>query len=237
MISVGFVSNYNKEDLTKLSVISESESFIYGLFDNDNTLMESGRKNLNEYDSLINAYPNLNKFHLSKSNSFTHIHEAKLAEVANLLPFKDHMNNEEIYTIYDDVWMQKINTHSVKHISTAIQSRFKYVDTPIAYIHFNKSSIIICVCGSVGFRFFNEFEIENAEDIIYFTKSVLQTLKIDEEKVILKLSGYIEEGYIYYKMLQRYFYNIEFATAYNFQVNENAGKEHYYFDHYLNIAF
>ena len=70
MISVGFVSNYNKEDLTKLSVISESESFIYGLFDNDNTLMESGRKNLNEYDSLINAYPNLNKFHLSKSNSF-----------------------------------------------------------------------------------------------------------------------------------------------------------------------
>lgn len=237
MISVGFTSNYNNEDLTKLSVISEPDSFIFGLFNDDNTLLAAGRKNHDEYLSFINEYNHLSKFYLSKSNAFTHIHKSKINDIENLMPFKDQMNNEDIFTLYEDEWLEKVNIHTSKHISSAIQSRFKYADTPICYIHFNKGSIIICVCGNVGFKFFNEFEIENAEDIIYFTKSVLQTLQIDEEKVILKLSGYIEEGYLFYKMLLRYFHNLEFATAYNFQVNENAGKEHYYFDHYLNIAF
>jgi hypothetical protein len=199
--------------------------------------LESSRKSKNELSDFLIQFENIDTYFLSKSNAFTHIHASKFDTAKDLLPMKDQMLGENIFTLYDDEVISKLSIKNVRHISTAIQTYYRYHHRPICFVHFNKTSILICVCGSVGFKFFNEFEIENAEDILYFTKSTLQTLNIDESEVILNLSGYIEEGYLFYKMLQRYFYQLEMAANDNFKVKDNLGKEHYYFEHFLNISF
>jgi hypothetical protein len=236
MISIAFKSDYNDNNITKLSLISETETFVYGLFEDD-LLVESGRFPIEDYDVFMKDYEShrIKKFFASKSKSFTHVDNEGLKAMKPKTQHQEVLNkNPEIHCCYND--SNLASNVDALHFSTLIHNHYKHYNNPVAFLYFGKNKLTICVSGECGFKFYNEFEIESPADVIYFTKAVLQNTSVDESRTIAIVGGYIEEGSEIYKMLYRHFMEVEKAKSPNFNVINDEIRPHSYFDHKLNVS-
>ncbi len=237
MISIAFKSDFEREKLTKYSVLTESNSAVYGLFIDD-LLVESGRMGQNEVDGFIKDYDKLfvSKFLGSKSFAFTHVDDDTIEQLKNTTQYHDVTNNNpNIYCCFNDNNLQK-NTLNLKHFSSLIHQYYKDELCPVCFMHFGKNKLIICITGSQGFKFYNEYEIETGADAVYYTKAVLQNTDTIEDITKVILSGYIEDESELYKAVYRHFLKVEKASSNNFLVSNADINAHSYFDHFLNVS-
>ncbi|MBK8699944.1 MAG: DUF3822 family protein [Saprospiraceae bacterium] len=237
MINLGFTSSYEKEQIEKLSVIYEADSFVYGLFGKGNVLLKTGTKPYHLLDEFISKVkPEGASLHtLSKSRYFTHIPLAELQGPLARLPYRDKMSGEDIVTCYDSetVYLQGVN---LKHFSTAIQHHYVFDTRDICHIHLGNSTASFCLCGKSGFKFYNEFDIQNAEDVIYYAQAVTKNFIPAETQPPVALSGLVEENSNLYKLLFRYLNPFGFANTYQFKTAQHEIGSHAFFDHYINIS-
>lgn len=236
MISIAFKSEYNKINLTKVSVIAEKDSFVYGLFEN-NLLVESGRISENELNTFVSGFSDHNTamYFASKSTAFTHTDEIGLDTIKQSTQYQEFFDvNPNIYCCYNEDKFPH-QTDNLKHFSTLINDYYKYEAKTICYAHFGKNAMTLCITGLDGFKFYNNYEIENAADVIYFIKAVLQNTNTNEDSVHILVGGYLEEQSEIYKTMFRHFQNVDKAKGQNFAAKNEAINPHSYFDHYLNI--
>jgi hypothetical protein len=234
MLSTSFKNNYDVDAISKISLISESDSFIYGILVG-NVLEEAGRLNFDEVNEFIESKNNPIIKYGSKSKSFTHIDEKKLPELRSLTHFQNIIEgNPPIYCCFnDDNLVSKVR--NVDHFSGAIHHQFKYEWDDVIYVHLNKTSVILCLTGRNGFRFYNEFDYETSVDILYFLKSVMETTHIEPKNTKVFIGGYIEKLSEMFKIIYRYVDQIIFAKHQIYSVSNNVLDPHVYFDHILNL--
>ncbi len=236
MISIAFKSEYKRNNLTKISILSDKDSFIYGFFENF-LLVESGRFPINEFQKFIteNTGPSTTIHCTSKSSSFTHTDEAGLEIVKPQTLYKEFFDvNPTIYCCFNDTNFPP-GTENIKHFSTIVNDHFKYDAKMVCYAHFGKNTLILCITGLEGFKFYNQYEIETTADVLYFMKAVFQNTNTDESLINILVGGYIEEQSEIYKTMYRHFQNVTKASGLNFAAKNETINAHSYFDHYLNI--
>ena len=84
--------------------------------------------------------------------------------------------------------------------------------------------------------FFNEFQIETAEDVIYYVMAVIkEACNLTLEEVTVLLSGQITVNSSFYQLLYRYIPRLETAAAAHFLTTSDVLGDHVYFDHFLNV--
>ncbi|HUH28797.1 DUF3822 family protein, partial [Gelidibacter sp.] len=79
------------------------------------------------------------------------------------------------------------------------------------------------------FQLYNTFEYDTKEDFIYFILFAIEQLKLDTEKVIVKLMGHIVKDDELYQMLYTYIRYIEFegpSQKYTYNNNFEAHPKH-----------
>ncbi len=236
MISIAFKSEYKKINLTKVSIISEKDSFVYGLFEHF-LLVESGRIPINELGNFLNEFSALkgNIHFASKSHSYTHTDSLGLEAMKTKTAYQEFFDvNPTIHCCFNDENFPA-NTENLKHFSTIINDHFKYHSSMVCYAHFGKNNVVVCITGLDGYKFYNQYEIETASDVLYYVKAVLQNTDTDESMVNIMVGGYIEEQSEIYKTLYRYFKHVSKAEGQNFAAKNETINPHSYFDHYLNI--
>lgn len=230
MISIGFNSPYSEEALQQISIILEDSTFVYGIFIKGTILVESNRMLLSELDIFLKKYDGLHVDYISKSRAFTHVTSDGISQIEGKTSHKDEMS-EGIYCYYNG----EIASEELKHFSTSIYNYFKKMNEKICFIYFGKHKMCVHINDNNRFIFYNEFEIENEADALYYLKSVIQSLNIDDEKIRIVMAGYIEEGFAIYKTIYQYFKNVEFTVDSDFRINNKDVSNHAYFDHFLCI--
>jgi hypothetical protein len=234
MLSTSFKNEYSDNDITKISVLSESDSFIYAIFEHD-LLQEAGRLPLEDLDDLCEKYEGKKIYFGSKSKTFSHVDEGNLSILKGQTKYQELLDtNPNVYCCYFD---DNFNSISIQpqHFSSIIHHHFKYKSNHICYIHFNKKSIIICISGKEGFRFYNEFDFGSSEDALYYLLSVLDRTELNKENVEILAGGYIERNSEVFKLLYRYLDHFDLVNIEALQVMNADTNAHSYFDHYLNI--
>lgn len=101
-----------------------------------------------------------------------------------------------------------------------------------AYLFINNNILNITVFNNNQLIFNNDFDFITKEDLLYFTLFAFEQLKIDTERVKVKVYGSISKENEGYKLLYDYIRNIKFGNRPNklkFRAEFDAIQEHQYF--------
>jgi hypothetical protein len=234
MLSTSFKCEYQKEAITKVSIISEQDSFIYGIFCN-HSLVEAGRLSPSDIYSFFIEYKDFPTHYSSKSRAFSHVDEGNIAALRSQTKYSELIDtNPNVYCCFFDDNYKSLSI-TPQHFSTILHHHYKYKGDKIGYIHFNKTSIIICITGSEGFKFYNEFDYETSTDALYYILAVLEKVEITHEEIKIFAGGYIDSDSELEKTLSKYLTHFELVNIEKLIVQNDDTNPHCYFDHYLNI--
>lgn len=99
------------------------------------------------------------------------------------------------------------------------------------YINVEPCHFEMVVMKKGQFQLYNTFEYDTKEDFIYFILFAIEQLKLDTEKVIVKLTGHIAKDDELYQMLYTYIRYVEFVSpsknlTYNNIVEAHSKHQH-----------
>ncbi|WP_394749678.1 DUF3822 family protein [Spongiimicrobium salis] len=80
--------------------------------------------------------------------------------------------------------------------------------TPVCYVHVSKQQMDITIISHKRLQFYNSFQFFTKEDFIYHLLFTLEQLKLDTEKIKLRLFGAIEEDDELYSIAYTYIQNV-----------------------------
>ena len=110
-----------------------------------------------------------------------------------------------------------LSNHRLKHIATSLLENQLLLNPKsnqnIAFINVNDKNFNLLLTNKDGLRFFNTFEFQNTEDIIYYTLFAMDQNKFDPLNDRVILAGEIEAGSGSHQMISRYIANLEFAIT------------------------
>ena len=129
----------------------------------------------------------------------------------------DEIPNQDIFNVY--VPYTNVNNYifdlfgefEYKHSGTVLISMLlnqtKAASEPVCYVQVAKKEMEVAIISEKKLLFYNQFVYKTKEDFLYFLLFALEQLKIDLEKVLLKLFGHIEEDDDLYKLCHQYVRN------------------------------
>lgn len=237
MIQIDFSSDFIDKDITKLSVISDADSFVYGLFDHNQTMVSRGKLSQEKAANFLQEWENkqVSIHYMSLSPAFTHLPMEEQKAFANPSLLKDLWQEDGIICFYEDSVMVH-QSWTYKHITTTCLPFFKHKRGNRIWLHF-LDKYILMACGADGkFLFFNQFEITTAEDVIYYLFALSrQVFQTEPENIQVDFSGQLTLNSSFYQLMYRYIKNLEAATHPDFRTANEDLADHVYFDHFLNI--
>lgn len=107
------------------------------------------------------------------------------------------------------------------------------------YLHIQYNRFDVIYLESKQLKFFNSFNYQTVEDLIYFLLYVMEQLNLDRERIPVQLIGEFDESSAVYEILFKYIRNVkvgERPKAVNYsQVISSLPKQQYYtlFNQYL----
>lgn len=238
MIQLDFSSDFLEKDIKKLSVITDADSFVYGLFDNQGTMVQRASLPWDRLASFSRYWIDRGAkfYYMSTTHAFSFVTKENKATVMSDYVLCDRWLPQTARCLYED--KNSIDSNwEYKHVATAWVN-FDVSDSDRAiWLHFNEKSITIACGTSHHFRLYNEFQIETAEDAIYYLfASCQQSMGLSIEQVIVWISGQITVNSSFYQLLYRYIPNLQTLSSDKFTTNSEILGDHVYFDHYLNIS-
>ncbi len=102
----------------------------------------------------------------------------------------------------------------------------------VIYASINRRNLEVCVIGNNQLEFYNRFETDSKEDILYFLLFTYEQLELSPDKIELILLDDILESDEQYNLLYQYIRNISFGKRpENLQYSQdiNSIKPHQYF--------
>lgn len=163
------------------------------------------------------------------------------------------LNNNTVSTDF----LYKHNLHNVYRIPLEICNSFKRYFPAASYSHqysilpqlvnrpgnhllvvFYDSGLTLVLCKAGNLQVIRNFHYQHPADAAYYLLNVCDNFEINNEDIILHLSGMIDKGSALYTELYKYFLNIQFE-----ELPEHAGyidavkdQPHHYFSHSFAIA-
>ncbi len=233
------------------------DSFFYGLWDLDETLVKSDSHSISNFGKLLKILNKTYKFKIARVMStvkpYVHLpredYEKKyysdyfdgVYDVSKRKSSKkdiDDFLREEISTLhYMDKSIMKVLqasdlTFKTAHISTALASYTFLVDAEvICYI--DESKIHICYAKDGKFQLYNQYHCEQAEDYLYYILLVLEHFGLHPHKDAVHIGGYITKDSSLMRLLSAYIKNIVLVDDnLSLPPSNEIAKQHYY-DLYL----
>jgi hypothetical protein len=139
------------------------------------------------------------------------------------------------------VYVKYINSHidisAAKHLVTLLDDFYFLSKKNVVHLHFEKNRLHIYIRQNGLFIFYNNFEVENEQDVLYFTTLALDNINDPiPQDTIWSLSGWIDDNSTIHQKVKSHFPDFEFAiTPLTFAPQMKDQKSHYYFIHYLNL--
>jgi hypothetical protein len=110
----------------------------------------------------------------------------------------------------------RLSNYKLKHISTSLieilLSSGSSRNEKKALININPGNINLVVMDK-GLKFFNTFEVQSAEDILYYTLFAFEQSGLDPQEDKVLLAGEIEAGSGVHKLLAQYIRHLSFAVS------------------------
>lgn len=237
MIQIDFSSGFIDKDIAKLSVISDADSFVYGLFDNSHQMVSRGKVSSENVVSFVRDWEKKGAsiYYMSPSPAFTHVPVSEKNSFNETGLQKDEWTEDGIICFYQDPFLPKFNWN-YKHISTACFPFLKHKKGPRIWLHFREKSIQLAGVDNGNFLFFNEFEIQTAEDVIYYLFAVSrQVFLAAPDEIPVEFSGQLTVNSSFYQLIYRYIRHFEPVRHADFRTLNEEIADHVYFDHFLNI--
>lgn len=166
------------------------------------------------------------------SGNFNFLHEAVLSTEYNV-----------VYTI-PSLLQEAIEKHfmnpsfSISQISILnYLARFTQINE-LFVVHFSDSDLFIYVYKNNKLEFFNSFAYISAEDIVYHVLNIINTLGLDNERVVVHYSGLLPEDSENMKVLKQYvkfLKPLERTNKINYVRAVEEMPTHYFIQHYANF--
>jgi hypothetical protein len=145
-----------------------------------------------------------------------------------------------IYAIPDPIksfFDTYLSNHRLKHIATTLLENQLLLNSKpnqnIVLINVNNSNFNLLMTNKDGLRFFNTFDFQNTEDVIYYTLFAMEQNKFDVTQDRVVLAGEIEAGSGAHQLMARYISKLEFAVTDKTVVRGNGLTHlphHFYFN-------
>ena len=144
---------------------------------------------------------------------------------------------EKVYHMFRDQY----GSNTYYHLSTAIikscQSFIEYkIDTEkVVFLNIQQNQIHVIAFDRTQLLFYNTFNFQNAEDLVYYVLLVYEQLGLHNEKVPLYIAGKIqEESQIHDRLYQyiRYLHFVSRTDFYRFDKSFKSIPSHFFFDLY-----
>jgi hypothetical protein len=117
--------------------------------------------------------------------------------------------NREIQHLFEDP--QIVHLSSTLLESTLLNSRTRQEKD--MFLHVRKDHLDVLVMEGKNLLLINTYPCAGPEDILYFALMVCDQLGLDPDSLMVRLAGEAEKESAIYKLLYRYFRNLQFAQA------------------------
>ena len=133
-----------------------------------------------------------------------------------------------------------LSNHRLKHISTSLLEG-QFIQHPRnqerkVFLNINAGNFNLLLIDQRGLRFFNTFDYQNTEDIIYYTLFAMEQNQFDVQKDKVIVAGEIEAGSGSHQLLDNYIQHLEFAVSDKSIIRGNGMLQmpHHFFYNTLN---
>jgi len=243
--------------ITELSVVLYTDSFFYGLWSEDETLIKADNHSITNLPKLMKIWHRNYKLNMVRMMStvkpYVHIStedykkkyfddyfnglSLNLWKTRDMKKKKDLFIKEKINTLHylDPETLQQLKEYDFKfktsHISTALANYAFLVEEELVSYISNGALHVACVKDG-RFQFYNQFQCYNAKDFLYYYLLVFQEFGFDPAKKAISVGGEISIDSPLYVLLKAYIDNIKLADR-NLKLEQTDLKKHLYYDLYL----
>lgn len=238
-----------------LSAVIGSDSFFYGLFSDDYTLLECQYYPIDDFNDQeviekvkfdIYNVQNLNIKVTSTSKPYLHSDVESSGTLLKYFPaFQNKDTKENKFTDQDvvvDYGLTKSQTKFLNrvlngysrnfHISTVL-SNYYYPYSQKQLVAFVEDDKVHLMYGrDTKFHFYNQFDCKNENDYLYFITLIYSELGLDREVDKLHLIGRVDIDSPIYTLLHGYIRNIDFMKSEKLVISDLRFRvnQHYYLD-------
>jgi hypothetical protein len=261
-INLAFTSkNIDPRD-HKLSVLIETDSFVYGVFDKNNNLVAAGNhaidlRSENPLSGII-GNKDINALYYKTLISYSTTEFAHLNELdydgGNFEAYFNNMSSG------DEIARDKFTdsgVYAVFPFNSNLRSNLKDLLSPVSEIHIStamrqylypsqtKKNIVLV--GSDRFHYmsysggdftmYNAYTYRTKEDFLYYLQLATDFAGIDREVDTLEIGGWLGEDSDIYKSIEPYYRHIEWVTlpAMKLLSSDERHLKHHYFALYAGV--
>ena len=256
-VDLAFDHTVNKKDIKELSVVVYTDSFFYGLWDDNHTLVKVGYHPFDSLESVLSLWDYHYSFSqvnvLSAIKPYVHLpneyvdeiyFEAYFKGLYNLDRIKTHIkkidefDQESISTLHflDSKVATRFDDHVVDyqaaHISTAMANHsYETAANIICFVSNNR--LHITLRNQNGHRFYNQFDCHYDHDYLYYMLLIMREFGLDPKVDKVKIGGDFNLASPLYPLIRRHITHIHLVEE-GIKVSQdiNAHESHYY-DLYL----
>ena len=128
------------------------------------------------------------------------------------IPNQDLVNVYVPFTNVNNYLFELFGEFEFKHSGTVLISmllnQVKVTSEPVCYVQVSEKEMEMVVISEKKLLLYNQFEYKSKEDFLYFLLFALEQLKLDPEKIQLKLFGVVEEDGPLFELCGTYIKNI-----------------------------
>ena len=256
-VELAFDHTQNKNDIKELSVVVYTDSFFYGLWDKDQTLVKVGYHPYGSLEGVLKLWDYYYSFDqvnlLSAIKPFVHLHEDDVdgiyfeayfkglynlnritKHIKRIDEFRDqpistlHFLNNKVTRRFDD----HVVDYKASHISTAMANYcHSHEEGLLCYLSNDK--LHITLSNAQGFRFYNHFDCYYDQDYIYYILLIMSEFNLDTQTYTVKIGGDIQGDSDLYDLLNKHVNHLQFVDEkikVSSQVSENKNQ---FYDLYL----
>lgn len=236
-VDLAFDHTNNHKDVNKLSVVLYTDSFFYGLWEDDFLVKAA----YHPYDSLA-SLSSIWDYHfdfedvriMSANKPYVHLPQEfyqekhfdiyfkglyNLERVADFQKVKDKIRKQKINTLHflDDQVINELNMQKwwkpqIGHISTAMVNYLQKGKEDLVFYSAN-NILHVAFFDKKGFRFYNQFDCYYAADYLYFTKLILQKFKYNDTAKGITFSGDMNLTQERMELLNKHYPNISYVET------------------------
>ena len=235
MLNINFDTFQGEKSL--LSVILDADSFFYAVIESDRSrLLSFGSIPLDSraeqaLRSISDKYIPQQSFFATKTQFF---HLGQSVDVQSVeLGFE--AQNSKFGHISFEI-LSRYSHYGWRHFSTCLSSCFKMMDEGI-YLIKGESSIDIAVQIGGVMHYFNRYKCLMAEDVLYYTRLVIEKSGLPLDGKPVYLGGLIDQESSIHYLMKNYVDQVVFMNKPTFMLPTSVlHPTHYYIDHLINIG-
>ena len=257
-VQLAFDHTQNKNDIKELSVVVYTDSFFYGLWDDDQTLVKVGYHPFNSLEGVLKLWDYYYSFKavniLSAIKPYVHLHEDDVDDIYFEAYFKglynlnriskhirkiDGLDKQPISTLHymNHKVTKRFDDHVVDykatHISTAMANYCQNHNDEGLLCYVSNGKMHLTLSNAEGFRFYNQFDCYYDQDYLYYLLLVMSEFNLDNQTYTVKIGGEIQRDSELYNLLNKHIKQLHFVDEKIKLTSQVSMNKSQFYDLYL----